>query len=347
VQSLIYSFITSFFLAIISIPSIIGIARKLDLYDEPGERKLHKKKTPILGGLAIFAAVLIAFSIWASPYFEQSQLFILAALFILFFVGLRDDIIPVKPIIKILGQLIAAFLVITFCDIHLTGLHGLFGIHTVSPVIGAMISALVILFLINAFNLIDGLDGLAGGLAFIASISFGILFYLYADLFMSVLSFTLAGALLGFLFYNFHPAKIFMGDTGSMTIGFILAVLSIRFIELNKVSDQLNIFNHRSAPVIVLAILIIPVIDALRVFVLRIMKRRSPFSADRKHIHHQLLDLGLEQKQAAVLLYTMNLLFILSAWFFRFLDPTMLFYVFIISALALVLLPGSLIYLKK
>ena len=130
-QSLIYSFITSLFIAVISIPSIIRIAKKLDLYDEPGERKLHKKKTPILGGLAIFVAVLIAFSIWASPYFEQSQLYILAALFILFFIGLRDDIIPVKPVIKILGQLIAAFLVISFCGIHISGFHGLFGIHTV------------------------------------------------------------------------------------------------------------------------------------------------------------------------------------------------------------------------
>ena len=97
-----------------------------------------------------------------------------------------------------------------------------------------MISSLVILFLINAFNFIDGSDGLAAGLACIASISFGILFYLYADLFMAVLSFTLAGALLGFLFYNFHPAKIFMGDTGSMTVGFILSVLAIRFIEFEQ-----------------------------------------------------------------------------------------------------------------
>lgn len=291
--------------------------------------------------------MLIAFIIWAAPYFEQSQLFILAALFILFFVGLRDDIIPVRPAMKIFAQTMAAILVIEFCDLHFTGLHGLFGIHTVPPLLGAIISVLFILFLINAFNLIDGSDGLAAGIGLIASLSFGILFYLYSDFFMAVLSVTLAGALLGFLFYNFHPAKIFMGDTGSMTVGFILSILSIRFIELNKEAVQVDLFNHRSAPVIVLAILIIPAIDALRVFVMRLLQKRSPFSADRKHIHHLLLELGFDQKQLAFLLYLINLMFIFSAWFFRFIDPTFLFYSFIISALALVHLPGLILYLRR
>lgn len=156
---------------------------------------------------------------------------------------------------------------------------------------------------------------------------------------MAVLSFTLAGALLGFLYYNFHPAKIFMGDTGSMTVGFILSILAIRFVELNKETGTADLFNHRSAPVIVLAIFIIPVIDALRVFTLRVLKKQSPFSADRRHIHHKLLELGYSQRQVALVLYGINFMYIFSVWVFRYKNPTLLFYLLIFSALLLTQFP--------
>ncbi len=347
VLSLLYSFLTSLLIAVFAIPSIINIAKKLNLYDEPGERKLHLRKVPLLGGLAIFAATLIGFVLWAAPYFEQNHLFILASLLIIFFMGLRDDIIPVPPLVKISGQAIAAFLVITFCDLKFSGLHGLFGIHSVSPAIGTAVTILVILFLINSFNLIDGSDGLAGGLGCIAALVFGILFYLYHDYLMAVLAFAAAGALLGFLFYNFSPAKIFMGDTGSMTVGFILAMLAIRFIEINKSVVTSEYFNNYSAPIIVLAVLIIPVIDTLRVFVLRILKRRSPFSADRLHIHHKLLELGFSQRQVAFILYLVNFLFILAAWFLRYMNPTYLFYLFIFSALLLTQMPHLILRIRR
>lgn len=345
--SVITSFISSLLIALLSIPSVIVIARKLELYDVPGERKMHSQKTPLLGGLAIFASTLLGFIFWAAPYFERFHLFILAALLILFFIGLRDDILPVKPVIKIFGQLIAAFLVIAFCDLRITGLHGLFGIHTVSVFTGSIVTLFVILFIINAFNLIDGLDGLAASLGLLASLSFGILFFNYQDMFMAVLSFTLAGALLGFLFYNFHPAKIFMGDTGSMTVGFVLSLLAIRFVELNKSTGLEQVFDHRSAPVFVLAVLIIPVMDAIRVFMLRLLKRRSPFSADRLHIHHQLLRLGFGQKQTAVSILALNMTYILFAWLFRNSDSGSVFYIFIISSLAILELPHLILNKRK
>jgi len=345
--TLLFAFLTALLISLFSIPSIIGVSNKLELFDEPGERKMHTSKIPFLGGLAIFAATLISFIIWAIPYFEQNQLIILASLCILFFMGLRDDILPIKPVIKILGQMAAAFLVISFCGLYISGLHGLFGIHTVSPVIAYVISTLVILFLINSFNLIDGLDGLAAGLAFIAALSFTYLFFCYEEYFMAVLSCSLAGALLGFLVYNFYPAKIFMGDTGSLTVGFILSILAIRFVELNKATVVEDLFNQRSAPVIVLAILIIPVVDAIRVFFLRLYKKRSPFSADRLHIHHKLLDLGFSERQVALVLYIVNLLYIFLAWFFRFEDSTFMFYVLIISALVMTQLPHLILKLRN
>ena len=209
------------------------------------------------------------------------------------------------------------------------------------------VSVLVILFIINAYNLIDGVDGLAGGLGFIASAVFGVLFYQYNDLLMAVLAFSLCGALLGFLFFNFHPAKIFMGDTGSMTLGFILAILSLRFVEVSRSVQLPELFDSRSAPVMVLAILIIPVVDTLRVFTIRIIHKRSPFSPDRNHIHHKLLQLGLKPALVTLTLYSVNLLFIAAAYVFRKQDPSLVFYLMLANALLFTQLPYLVLKFKK
>lgn len=346
-QPLLPSAITAFFIVLASIPSLIRVAKKVELYDEPDERKHHPSRIPLLGGLAIFAATIFSFTFWAAGYFEQQHLFIVASLIILFFLGLRDDMMPLQPIAKIFGQGVAAMLVVLFCNIRLLGMHGLFGFHVLPVGVLSVISILVILFIINAYNLIDGVDGLAGGLGFIASAVFGVLFFLYGDLLMAVLSFSLCGALLGFLIFNFHPAKIFMGDTGTMTVGFILAVLSLRFVELAKGMQVPELFTSRSAPVMVLAILIIPIVDTLRVFTLRIMHKRSPFSPDRNHIHHKLLQLGLSPRAVTLILYAVNVLFIAAAYVFRNQDSSLVFYAMLANALLLIQLPTILIWFKK
>ncbi|HNP47496.1 MAG TPA: MraY family glycosyltransferase [Bacteroidia bacterium] len=346
-QPLLPSAITAFLISLASIPSLIRVARKVELYDEPNERKIHPDKIPLLGGLAIFAATIFSFTFWAAGYFEQQHLFIVASLIILFFLGLRDDIMPLQPVAKIFGQAVAAMLVVLFCNIRLQGMHGLFGLHALPVWVLAILSVLVILFIINAYNLIDGVDGLAGGLGFIASAAFGVLFLLYQDKLMAVLSFSLSGALLGFLMFNFHPARIFMGDTGSMTIGFILAVLSLRFVELSKAVFIPDLFDSRSAPVMVLAMLIIPVVDTLRVFTLRILKRRSPFSPDRNHLHHKMLELGLSPGTVTLILYAVNLLFMAAAYLFRTENSALVFYILLANALLFTQLPLILLKIKK
>ena len=338
---------TAFMISLASIPSLIRVAKKVELYDEPDERKLHPSNIPLLGGLAIFAATIFSFTFWAAGYFEQQHLFIVASLIILFFLGLRDDIMPLRPSAKIFGQAVAALLVVLFCNIRLLGMHGLFGLHALPVWVLVFVSVLVILFIINAYNLIDGVDGLAGGLGFIASAVFGVLFYQYNDLLMSVLAFSLCGALLGFLFFNFHPAKIFMGDTGSMTLGFILAILSLRFVEVSRSVQLPELFDSRSAPVMVLAILIIPVVDTLRVFTIRIIHKRSPFSPDRNHIHHKLLQLGLKPSWVTLTLYSVNLLFIAAAYVFRKQDPSLVFYLMLANALLFTQLPYLMLKFKK
>ncbi len=339
--------ITSFLVAFASIPSIIRIANRLSLFDEPNERKMHNNRIPLLGGIAIFAASLFSFTIWAAPYFESQHLFIIAALILIFFFGLRDDIAPLAPLKKLSGQVIASLIVILYCNIRLSGLHGLFGIHSLSWISSVVWTIFVMLFIINSFNLIDGIDGLSSGLGIISSFVFGILFYVYGDFLMSVLAFSLCGALLGFIPFNFYKAKIFMGDTGSMTTGFILALLSVHFMEFSREVSITSWFNYSSAPTLVLAALIIPVVDMMRVFTIRIIRLRSPFSADRNHIHHRLLMLGLNPAQACLILYLINILFVIAAWVFRNENAVNVFYILIISAFILTQLPQLWLMIKK
>ena len=341
------SFLISFFVALASIPSIIRIASNMQLFDEPNERKLHVKRTPLLGGVAVFAAMLFSFTISAAPYFEKQHVFIIASLILIFFFGLRDDIAELAPLKKLSGQVLAAVIIIVFCDIRLSSLHGLFGIHHLDYFTSFILTLVGFIFIVNSYNLIDGIDGLASGLGIIASFTFAILFYRYNDGLMCILSLALSGALIGFMPYNFYKAKIFLGDTGTMTIGFVLAIFSFRFTEISKMSTINQPFDYRSAPVIIFSILVIPLIDTFRVFILRIFKKQSPFIADRNHIHHRLLALGLSVKQSCFLLYLVNILFILSAWWIRFIDSANFLYLLVFIALILTQLPMILLRYKK
>ncbi len=340
-------FLTAFMIAFAAIPSIIRIASRLHLYDEPNERKLHGGKTPLLGGVAVFASMLFAFTLGAAQYFEPKHIFIITALILLFFFGLRDDIAPLAPLKKLSGQVLAAMIVILFSDIRLSGLHGLFGIHGLSYSISIIISLVMILFIVNAYNLIDGIDGLASGLAIISTLAFAALFYVYGDMLMAVLALSLAGALVGFLPHNFFKARIFLGDTGTMTIGFILAFFSLHFISLTRTNPVEGWFSYTTAPVIVFSILVIPLIDALRVFTIRIMHRRSPFIGDRNHIHHRLLEAGIKPPFVSILLYIVNIVFILSSWWLRELNPSFVLLGMMLSALIFTQIPVIWMRFKK
>jgi UDP-GlcNAc:undecaprenyl-phosphate GlcNAc-1-phosphate transferase len=340
-------FLTSFFVAFASIPTIIRVANRLSLFDEPDERKMHSDRIPLLGGIAIFASTVFTFTIWAAPFFESHHVFIIAALIIIFFFGLRDDISPLAPLKKLSGQVIASLIVILFCNIRLEDFHGFLGIHSLDYIPSVCFTLFAMLFIINSYNLIDGIDGLSSGLGIISSGLFGILFYIYGDYLMSVLSFSLCGALSGFIPYNFYKAKIFMGDTGTMTTGFILALLSIYFLELTRETTTSLSSLYFSAPVLVLSALIIPVIDMMRVFIIRIIHFRSPFSPDRNHIHHRLLQIGLSPAVACGILYLVNILFVAAAWFSRNQNPFLVFYILIFSGFMLTQLPQVWLMLKK
>lgn len=334
-ENIILAFLTSLVAVIFAIPSVITVAKKKGLYDTPDHRKLHINKIPRLGGLAIIAGFSIAVCIWGVPMEMTSRLqYMQAALIILFFSGLKDDIVGMSPIKKLSGQLLATALVVIGEDIRVTSFYGLFGVDAIPVWLSYALSIFTIVVITNAFNLIDGIDGLAGGIGFIISVTFGLWFNFIDQVGWSIMSFALSGALLGFLVFNFNPAKIFMGDAGSLCTGFLLAILAIKFIEFNNPAVQ-NYYKISTAPVIAIAILILPLFDTIRVFTIRALKRKSPFSADRNHLHHLLLNTGLGHKEVSLLLYIVNIVFVLIAFLMK--DSNILSVFFIIGGLAFAL----------
>ncbi len=338
---------TAFIIAHMMIPSLIKIAGERDIFDEPGERKLHTSRTPLLGGVAIFAGTIISFLFWSANYFETSQLYVLCSLLILFIAGYIDDLQPLRPGIKLSLQVIAVAITVLFAGISCNGLHGLFGIHTITGIFPAVVSILFMLIIINAFNFIDGIDGLAASIGIISSAFFGILFLSINDGLLALLSFSLCGSLVAFLIFNFSPAKIFMGDTGTLVTGFILSLLCIQLTEETRsTASSFEWLNYQSAPVIALALLIIPVIDFMRVTSVRILKGQSPIRADKNHIHHVLVELGLNHLRATLMLTFINLLFICAAFLLRNMDQSVLFFALISSGSLLSQLPFFIIKRK-
>ncbi|CAN5624721.1 MraY family glycosyltransferase [soil metagenome] len=334
------SIFTAFIIALMMIPALISIAKERNIFDEPGERKLHTARTPLLGGIAIFAGTLISFLFWSANYFETRHLFVMASLLILFIAGFIDDLKPLPPVVKLFLQVIAVLITVLFAGDSITGLHGLFGIHTLSGIFPALVTILFMLLVVNAFNFIDGIDGLAGSVGIIATALFGILFLSVHDGLSAILSFSLCGSLTAFLIFNFSPAKIFMGDTGTLVTGFILSLLAIQLTEgTRNIASSLEWLNYQSAPVIILALLIIPIVDFFRVTFIRIMKGLSPIRADKNHIHHILVELGFSHSQTCLLLTGINLFFITAVYFFRWADQTVLFFCLLASGGLLSQLP--------
>ena len=337
--------LTSFSITFVAIPSIIKVARMKNLFDEPGDRKSHNSKIPTLGGVALFAGIIFAFTFWSAESSYQPRQYIIASLIIMFFIGIKDDIIPLSPIKKFIGQLVSAGIIVFFANpvddptksftfFRLTNMVGIFGVYELPVTVSYILTIFTILVIINAYNLIDGIDGLAAGIGVIASFTFGIFLYMVENTVLATLSFALCGSLIAFLYYNLSNAKIFMGDTGSLIVGLILSILAINFIEANinnpKTSEELseflqlhfNISNisidlSKSAPAIAIGILIIPLFDTLRVFFFRIIRRTSPFRPDRNHIHHKIIALGLNHKKASFILYFVNIIFIALSFSLR------------------------------
>jgi len=289
------TFLWAFLIALFAVPSIIQVAYHKNLLDEPNHRTIHNSSTPRLGGLAIFTGFMSSLMIFGDLDLGIQQL--MAGTLLLFFIGVKDDIATVSAFKKFFIQVLATGIVMFLADIRITSFQGFLGIYELELGFSYMFTFLVIVGVTNAINLIDGMDGLAGSIVLLISLIFGAYFF-YFDSPYAFVAFGLAGGVVGFLRYNIHKASVFMGDTGSLVSGFILAVMAIQILEMQQI---------RSAPAIVVSIMILPIFDTLRVFSLRIFNGKSPFYPDKNHLHHQLLTLGLSQRKVLGLLVVFNL----------------------------------------
>lgn len=302
--------VTSFVICFLIIPVIVKYSLEKNLVDIPGRRKIHKKITPSMGGIAIFLGFFIASLIWVDLFHWKDIRFILIALFMVFFIGVRDDLIPLRPTVKLIGQILTSSFLILLFDFRLKSFYGLLGIYDIPLVMSYAITLFTFIVITNSFNLIDGLDGLAGTIASISLLAFGISFFLVGDNIYSVISFCMLGAVIAFLFFNWEPSEIFMGDTGALVIGMMISILAIHFIELNNSLPITNPYKINAGVTGAICFILIPLADTLRVFILRVAKKQSPFTPDKNHIHHYIMRLGLSHSKSTIFLGIIQVLFI-------------------------------------
>ena len=313
---IILAFITAFLLTYLAIPAIINVSIQKHLFDEPDERKSHSTSIPTLGGIGIFAGVIFSILMW-TPFDVFGDLqYILCAFIIIFLIGAKDDISPVSPYKKLVGQIFASFILVFKANVKLTSLYGIFNVYELPEVASILLSMFTILVIINAFNLIDGINGLSGSIATLISLTLGTWFLLVDHIEIAIIAYALAGSTIAFLWYNITPAQIFMGDTGALLIGLICSILAIEFIEIHNDIPG-SPYAFKSVPVVAIGILILPLFDTFRVFVVRALKGKSPMHPDRSHIHHLLLDSGLNHMQATSMLIFINFLFIVLVYQFQ------------------------------
>jgi UDP-GlcNAc:undecaprenyl-phosphate GlcNAc-1-phosphate transferase len=236
---------------------------------------------------------------------------------IVFFIGIKDDILIIDPVKKLAGQIFAIVLIAVFAGVRITNLYGLFHIGQLPYVASILLTVFVFIVIINGFNLIDGIDGLASGIGILTSTVFGLWFWMTGYMACTILSFSLVGTLTAFFYFNVFSKtnKIFLGDTGSMIIGFVMGVLACRFLQFESLAQGSTAIP--SAPTVVCGVLIVPLFDSLRVFILRVKQGNSPFKADRQHIHHRLLQLGCTHLEATLILIGVNIFFIVLSYMLR------------------------------
>lgn len=319
--SLALSFLAATLITALCIPQIIRLSRKYKLVDNPDQRKMHKVPIPTLGGIGFFTGFIVLSLFWMIVLGNLSDFVLFIALLVLFVTGIFDDLTDMRALVKFGIQIVVA-LIISYFGFRVESLFGIFGIYEMPVWAQYAFSVLLLTGLTNAFNLIDGIDGLAGGLAFINSLIMGAILLLQGNVIYGTLAISFAGALFGFLIFNFNPAKIFMGDTGSLIVGFLMAIFGIVIL---KAGAPLHPWfqDHTSAiTIVVVGILLLPVYDTLRVFAERILKKSSPFKPDKTHVHHLLIETGANHKKAVFILYTTNILIIVAAFLLRKSDPS-------------------------
>ncbi|WP_167628804.1 glycosyltransferase family 4 protein [Listeria valentina] len=296
--------ILAFALGVLLIPIVRRFANVVGAVDAPRERHNHKRITPTLGGLAIFISFSIAF--FLAPIDRTGFLPVYIGALIVVATGIVDDIIELSPKVKLIGQIVATLCVTVWGNVTIEFINVPFYGQLDFGLFSIPLSIIWIIAIINAVNLIDGLDGLAGGVSIIALTTIAGMALLLKDAFVAPVAILLVASVFAFLIFNFPPASIFMGDTGSLFLGYMIAILSL--MGFKNVT-----FISLLVPLIILGV---PVSDTFFAIVRRLKKKMPISSADRSHIHHRLMALGFTERQTVLLIYSMALLFSLTAFVF-------------------------------
>lgn len=311
-ETAILIFLGSFLLTYLTIPKIIWVVEKKRLMDDPNKRSSHKSKTPTLGGVAFFYTIMLAFFFIKSRDLYDETIYIIPGLIILFFIGLKDDLVVLTPGAKLVSQIVAISFVLVNESFGIESLNGFLNIYEIPYYLYLIIGGFLMITIINSYNLIDGIDGLASIVGIVIMIIYTTIFYLSQEYFFALIAIIMNACLMAFFGFNVSSSKkIFMGDTGSLIVGFIISILTLKFLALEPTSYGELPFLLENAPLIAISILIVPLFDTARVFTIRIANKKGPFSPDRNHVHHVLIDFwGLSHKQASFIIGCFNILFV-------------------------------------
>lgn len=347
IDLLIVSFLLPFLITFFLVPVVFRVAVAKDIVAHENGRTSHHGNVPLMGGLAIFMAFYISSLILINPGFLPQLRYLLAGSIIMLMVGMKDDIVGISALKKFGGQLLAASILVFLGNIRFTHLHGFLGFNEISYGWSVVITLVTIVGLSNCFNLIDGVDGLAAGLSGSSLLALALWFGFEKHYELMSLALILASAILAYLPFNLRNKgkKIFMGDTGSLGIGFVMAFF---IIEFNQVNIGITYpYDLISAPAVSIGIVFVPVFDTLRVMLIRIMKRKSPFSPDKIHTHHNLLALGLNHHQTSLSLVVLNICFILLSFYSQYLGSTLLLTVLLALGAIIFFLPCVSVRMKE
>ena len=303
-------FLGTFAMTFYLIPKVLWVTKEKNLMAAVNERSAHATAVPTFGGVAFFISIILVLSIIQGMRLSYVGNHLIAAVTVLFMVGLKDDLVISTARVKLVGQIAAALFLVFSPEMELISLHGFFGIHEIPIVLGLFLKTIFIIALINAYNLIDGIDGLGAITGIVISIMYAWVFYATGNPFYVLISISVAGILAAFLRFNFSRGrnKIFMGDSGSLVIGLLLAFLTLKVLVMEPYVPLMATGHDPANRLLFLAcVLFIPVFDTLRVIIIRKINGSSPFSPDRNHAHHVLLDLGLSHFRASVCLGLLNL----------------------------------------
>ena len=303
--------LVSFALGFLGLPIVVRIAKAKGFVVRPNKRMSHTGDVPNIGGLCIYFSVMFSYLLFDYSQITNNQFFLIGIAAIMV-IGFVDDVLVLSPLTKLLGETLAGIALIGFSDLRITHLHGIFGIQEIGVVPSYLISLFVLIAIINAINLIDGVDGLASGLGILYCLFFAVYFHLVGSTSWSILAICMIGALAVFFIYNVFgkKGKIFMGDSGSLLLGYLITAFVFRFCEQNAYHFVPEEYHMSAAPAVAICVLTIPIYDTIRVSLTRIKQHRSPFQPDKNHIHHLLLRTGLNHFQTTCILLTASLLFI-------------------------------------